>query len=194
MVAVRGCAIFSKGVATEGLDAKKSKENNNKINARSLSQGCGQYSGGIDWTPRFKDSASWTSRRGVRFHHTLCLQGNLMRQIGPGPMEKDSCRAESEKGQEADSSVLLGLRGRVTLSPDSLSPSHYHLKREGRGCQSWLLSFPNFLLPRSSHRGGGAGKEEDLEAAGSARTHRTMGLACHLLAKFGSCSQAFLET
>lgn len=143
MVAVRGCAIFSKGVATEGLDAKKSKENSNKMNARSLSQGCGQYSGGIDWTPRFKDSASWTSRSGVRFHHALCLQGNLMRQIGPGPMEKDSRRAESRKGQEeADSSVLLGLRGRVTLSPDSLSPSHYHLKREGRGCGSWLLSFP----------------------------------------------------
>lgn len=69
-----------------------------------------------------------------------------MRQIGPGPMEKDSCRAESEKGQEADSSVLLGLRGRVTLSPDSLSPSHYHLKRERK--RLWELA--SSLFPTSS--------------------------------------------
>lgn len=172
MVAVRGCAIFSKGVATEGLDAKKSKENNNKINARSLSQGCGQYSGGIDWTPRFKDSASWTSRRGVRFHHTLCLQGNLMRQIGPGPMEKDSRRAESEKDQEeADSSVLLGLRGRVTLSPDSLSPSHYHLKRERK--RLWELA--SSLFPTSSSQDLHTEEEE----LGRKRTWRRLALPGH---------------
>lgn len=70
-----------------------------------------------------------------------------MRQIGPGPMEKDSRRAESEKDQEeADSSVLLGLRGRVTLSPDSLSPSHYHLKRERK--RLWELA--SSLFPTSS--------------------------------------------
>lgn len=45
MVAVRGCVIFSRGVATEGLDGKKIKE---KINARPLTQGSGQFSGGID--------------------------------------------------------------------------------------------------------------------------------------------------
>lgn len=113
---------------------------------------------------------------------------------------KTVCRAESEKGQEADSSVPLvlgvGVGGRVTLSPDSRSPSHYHLKREGRGCGSWFLLFSQLLLPlwRPSHKAGEAGKKLDLEAAGSARIHWTVGLACHLLANFGSCSQAVLET
>ena len=51
----------------------------------------------------------------------------------------------------------------------------------------------HIFLSRTSHKGGGAGEKQDLGTAGFARMHWTTGLACHLLAKFSSCGQAYLE-